>query len=248
MKKAAFLLAILTLVFSHTEAQVTESQSFKPKPKQELSMNVVSILTKRQNRFLTDFYFYPDQHESWQVKAHVNVGLLYKLERRKVITRLGFTYQNNKVQQDHIKGIYDYAYQSEGRATGLELRYGWEKKNKTKKKLQSKYGVDFFSGYISQKLNVEQYSGWGGGYVGPLNVQLLTVGISPNIGIKYFVTPDISIGIETHFSMLYFKHLKDNTGKNFYETNLNYSFPLTNQFNTVAFVEPARFLQIGYHF
>lgn len=234
--------------FGFANAQDQELLSFKPKPKQELSLNVMSVLTKKQTRFLTDFYFRPDQQESWQVKPYINVGLLYKLEGRFFHKRVGFTYHNNKVKQDHITGIYDYAYQSEGRATGLEIRYGWQNKNNSYKKLQSTWGVDFFSGYYSQKHTVEQYSGWGGGYVGPLNVQLLTMGVSPNIGIKYFVTPAFSIGVETHISILYFKNLKDNSEKGFYGTNMDYSFPLTTNFNMVSFVEPARFIQIGYHF
>jgi len=246
MKKATFLLSILTLGFVLTEAQVIENQSFKPRPKQELCLNVVSVLTKKQNRLLTDFYFRPDRHETWQVKAHINVGLLYKLERKSIITRFGFTYQSNRVESDYIKNSMKYWYKSEGHSTGIELRYGWEKKNKTKKKLQTKYGIDFFSGYISQKLNIEQSSGWGGRYVGPLNVQILTVGVSPNFGIKYFFTPAFSLGLETHLSIFFINTIKDGSDKGFYNPSLPYLF--SHKFTVAKFIEPARFIHIGYHF
>ena len=182
--------------------------------KHELSIVIDDIFVKSyyNNMYLDkDMYYYNILPENALMPK---LGLGYKFHFSKSAIRLTNTFAFSNYQQDN-----EVSYKNENTVIGLNSFIGYEL-HKNFNKTQFFYGLDASLKYYKSKSKSENYHN-NPVYINTYKEVFKAYGIAPFFGIKYYITPNISLSTELKF--LVQSYNKEYTSSSTYNNSENKS-------------------------
>lgn len=249
MKKENVLPLLLILIF-FTIGYSTIAQEDKPKEyntkKFQISIGVSDIFAKNywwySSWYIDEYgsFFFPYPDGDYYRQPSLILG--FKCHGKKGAFRVGVNSRySNSTHEDMDTIGTTYTFNNFG--TTLNLGYEW---HLTFERVLVYYGFDASFSHTSFGVKSELV---GSPVVRTEEVKIYesAFGISPLIGINYFITPRLSIGTEVKFTAEYMtgKHKYEQTNTNFYPPNYKEEEQKRSGFRT--YFGPLGFLSINIH-
>jgi hypothetical protein len=185
--KSIFLICFLLPILSFAQTENTTVAQ----PKNEIGLNLFSIndLSNRnylENKFTADFSFCS--------------GLYYKFHSGKNVWRTSFDYFQNKIVIDDQQP--EFSYSSNGIKKAGEFKAGYERDFS-----KGKFSPFVFSDLFFQYSKYSGTASESGCFIVfknlPFNIETFETGISGGAGVKYQITKNIVISLESSLSGFY---------------------------------------------
>lgn len=190
MKIKMILMIVLIIPAFFLQAQDADTS-----PKHELGIGVANLINPGPTYFpLYPYYdilpYYPYYYQQ------PSLGMNYRYHTGNGAWRIGLELSFRSERSDN-----EYS-KSKNSQLSTGLRSGYEF-HKTFKKVEIFYGTDLFATYASSSGEYKTKGSWDESSNTSDNLQ---IGISPLAGVRYYITPNLSLSTETQFRMNYYQN------------------------------------------
>jgi hypothetical protein len=250
MKTQIRILILLAFSFFYLTTTLYAQEKFdlrESTKKHEISIGVADLFSKPDPVYYSPIYtydmvlpyYYPNYYEPETVPK---LALRYKYNFGKVALRAGFDFtywdRENHSKGNDLENKYTQLYGNY--KIGAELHTNF-------RKVQLVYGIDFFfiQSVMKNEYESENIIWVGEEYLTEIIENKSTntyieFGVSPLIGIKYYLLENLSIGVETSYSIGYYKDESKSTYNE--ETSKNWTEGIHSRFG------PIGILSLNVHF
>jgi len=241
MKKYIVAAFVFTICYGITNIYSQEKKPELLYSKQEISIVVDDLFGKQTYVSYPYFdpYYLPIYSYIRILPVNVNIpklGLAYKYHFNTSALRAKIAYGSSNSKSESIRD----SSKTESSVSSMQVNLGYEF-NKTFEKVQVFYGIDV-SMKISEVSSESSYIYQNETYTTENEQDYTAYGLSPLFGVKYFVTPKLSVSTEIKYTIETYEGSE--SSKYSGDNNKN----TTNNSGTNTFFGPIGQISINFHF